>query len=371
MVNTKTFSLEKIQVNIPHQLEVVWGLMRPKNGTSKLKEIIVGSFYSPPKSKKNSKLLDHLISTTHFLLSKYPNAGVVLGGDKNNLNISTLLTGIPRIKQIVTQNTHKNKILDVILTNLHALYGVPVIVPPVPPDDPTCGVPSDHSTPVATPLALDSTRRSHEYTTRWYRPLPDSGIREFGQWICNADWERLPGLDPTSQVFKFEAIMNNKIDGIFPQKSVKISKHYDKPFITAELKKLDRQVKREYQKHQKSNKYKILKKCYDEKFQIAAKSYLEKNVRSLMEDDPGKAYKSLKKMASRPGDCTDESSFSLLSHMDENLTETESIERIADNFSRISQEFPPLSITMLPDEVKVKVLAPTNPQVPSPWGFTT
>ena len=76
-------------------------------------------------------------------------------------------------------------------------------------------------------------------------------------------------------------------------------------------------------------------------------------------------------MASRPGDCNDESSFTLLSHIEENLGQTESIERIVDNFSRISQEFPPLSITMLPDEVKVKVLAPTNPQVPSPWGFTT
>ena len=51
------------------------------------------------------------------------------------------------MKQIVTQNTHKNKILDVIVTNMHALYGVPEIAPPVPPDDPACGVPSDHSTP--------------------------------------------------------------------------------------------------------------------------------------------------------------------------------------------------------------------------------
>ena len=83
---------------IPYNLEVVWGLMRPKKTTSKIKEFIVGSFYSPPHYKKNNQLLDHLISTTHFLLSKYPKAGVVIGGDRNNLNIASLLSGIPRLR---------------------------------------------------------------------------------------------------------------------------------------------------------------------------------------------------------------------------------------------------------------------------------
>ena len=82
VVNTEKFSLEKLEVNIPHKLEVVWGLMRPKKVTSKMREIIICAFYSPPNSKKNSKLLDHMMTTTHFLLAKYPNAGLVLGGDK-------------------------------------------------------------------------------------------------------------------------------------------------------------------------------------------------------------------------------------------------------------------------------------------------
>ena len=42
----------------------------------------------------------------------------------------------------------------------------------------------------------------------------------------------------------------------------------------------------------------------------AAQDYLEKNVRSLKEDDPGKAYSCLKKMGAQPGDCSDEGSFS-------------------------------------------------------------
>ena len=115
-------------------------------------------------------------------------------------------------------------------------------------------------------------------------------------------------------------------------------------------------------KHCKSVKYLRLKKCYDDKFENAAKAYLEKNVRSLKEDDPGKAYRSLKKMAAQHADCSDEGSFTLISHLEDNLTVEESTERIAHHFAQISQEFPPLNLNLLPDSVKVKVQEPTNPE---------
>ena len=61
-----------------------------------------------------------------------------------------------------------------------------------------------------------------------------------------------------------------KVDVIFHTKSVKINPHRDLPFISAELKKLDRQIKREYRKHNKSIKYQNLKKKYDDKFKCAS-----------------------------------------------------------------------------------------------------
>ena len=289
-----------------------------------------------------------MMTTTHLLLAKYPQAGLVLGGDKNNLNISTLLTGIPRLRNIVTKPTHKNKILDVILTNLHSLYDVPIIAPPVPPDNPLQGVPSDHSVPIATPLAMSSVITPREYVTRWYRPLPESGINEFGQWICSEEWQDMQGdLNPTEQVRVFENIVKQKMDVILPQKSVKINPLVDKPYITAELKKLDRKVKREYKKHGKSSKYTRLKHSYDQKLRQAAYAYLAKNVRSLKEDDPGKAYRCLRKMSSQPGDCSEDDSFDLLAHLEDNLTNEESREKIANHFAKISQEYTPLNINLL------------------------
>ena len=132
VVSLKKFSLEKIEVLNPDKVEVVFGLLRPKKTTSNIKEIIIAAFYSPPKSRKNPFPLDHLLSTSLYLLSKYPNAALVLGGDKNNLNISSLLSGIPKLHQIVTKPTHGSKVLDIILTNVASLYCVPIIAPPVP-----------------------------------------------------------------------------------------------------------------------------------------------------------------------------------------------------------------------------------------------
>ena len=362
VVSLQKYSLDKIEINNPDRVEVVWGLMRPRKLPARFKEIIVAAFYSPPKSPKNPLLLDHLVSNSQSLLTKYPNAALVIGGDKNNLNLSPLLCGIPRIRQIVTKSTHKFKILDVILTNMHQLYSVPTIAPPVPPDNPLWGKPSEHSTPIATPLCLDNIYQPKEYVIKVARPLPDSGMREFGQWICTEEWADLPdNVSPTEQVLKFEQLVTDKLNMIFPQKTVRLTVNLDHPFITAELKTLDRQVKRIYRKQNKSDKYWRLKNAFNEKFKIAAAAYLEKNVRSLKEDNPGTAYRNLKKLGAQPGDCsTEEGSFTLLFHLEENLSREESIERIAQHFAQISQEFPPLDYNLLSESVKVKLDKPVH-----------
>ena len=291
------FSLEKLDVLILHNFEICWGLLRPKDApNSTIREIIVVSFYSPPKSRKKNKLLDHILTTIHILLTKYPHAGLIIGGDKNDLDIAPLIAGIPRVQQIVNSPTLNTKILDIILTNLHQLYHVPVVVPPVQPDDPNYGVPSDHSIPVATPLSNSSPIKSMKYETKTFQPMPESGIREFGQWVMNERWEGFPSDDsPCAQVSWFESILTEKMNEIFPKKTVKV-REFDKSFITAELKVLDRRKKREYLKRGRSKKYIELSKKYERKFRKAGEQYLEKNVRNLKEADPSKAYSTLKRM---------------------------------------------------------------------------
>jgi hypothetical protein len=130
---------------------------------------------------------------------------------------------------------------------------------------------------VACPLSASNSQRERDYITKVSRPIPDSGVREFGQWITVEDWTSIPeDISPTEQVIAFEKLVQDKLNTILPQKSVKIFPNYDKPFITSDLKKLDRLVKREYRKHNKSPKYLRLKADFDLKFEQAANSYLEK-----------------------------------------------------------------------------------------------
>ena len=70
----------------------------------------------------------------------------------------------------------------------------------------------------------------------------------------------------------------------------------DKPFITAELKKLDKYVKKKkYKTRGKSDKYVQLKTVYDTKYSEAATRFFRGCVEDMMQEAPRKAYRMLKK----------------------------------------------------------------------------
>ena len=151
IVDQRNFSLEKLNILIPDKLEIVWGLLKPKSKDAKFKKIILCSFYSPPKSRKNLKLTDHIVTTLQMLATQYPECPIILGADKNDMDIRPILGCGLRLRQVVDLKTRGNKILDILIMNYPQLYNSPVIVPPVPCDDPSSGVPSDHSVPVCYP----------------------------------------------------------------------------------------------------------------------------------------------------------------------------------------------------------------------------
>ena len=82
IVNTKNFKVEKIEIQIPHKLEIVWALAKPKNTNAHFKNIILCSFYSPPRSKQRNKLKDHIIGTLQVLTTKYGECAIFCGGPK-------------------------------------------------------------------------------------------------------------------------------------------------------------------------------------------------------------------------------------------------------------------------------------------------
>ena len=88
IVNKEKFKVEKLDIQIPYKLEIMWALIKPKYEAAHFKNIILCSFYSPPRSKFRNKLKDHIVCTLHLLTTKYPGCGIIIGGDKNKMDIS-------------------------------------------------------------------------------------------------------------------------------------------------------------------------------------------------------------------------------------------------------------------------------------------
>ena len=84
----------------------------------------------------------------------------------------------------------------------------------------------------------------------------------------------------------------------------------------------------------------------------------------LKQSDPGKAYATLKRMGAQPGDMLDDGSFTLLNHLEDNLTNKEAVNKIAFHFAKISQEYPPISLDSLPNRVLENLSSKLHGNIP-------
>ena len=343
------FLLARLDVTVPDELEVVWGLVKPKTPSPKFKSIVVCAFYSPPNSRTKSKLIEHIGVNFFKQKALHPNSFFVCGGDKNDLNSKLLLDISPTLHQIVTKPTHKNSTLEIIVTDLGHLYQEPVIRPSVEPDDPNNGVPSDHSIALALPITSSAEPPKRETIFKYIRPFTIEHKSKLADWILHEDWSTLANLKNVSEmVDNFCSLTQSKIEEICPQKRVKITK-FDHEITSASIKQLSRQKNREYLKNRNSAKFKKLKKDLKVKLRSEGAKLIDKQM-NLMSEKGNNWFRFAKKISSRPGDGNSDS-FVLPNHIDSNLTPEQAAEEICSFFSSISQEFKPLDIDTLPERV--------------------
>ena len=259
-------------------------------------------FYSSPDKLKNTQLADYLVSSLHLLASKYPESALILGADRNSMDISPILNCGLKLRQMFESNMRGQKILDILIINTGKYCNSAIIAPPIQPDDPKIGKPNDHSVPICNPRI-----NCHNPPIRIYRIMkysPQSSLQKFGEWITSHSWYIMHDVNnPTELVSLFENIMSDKLNEIFHEKSMKLGSQ-DKPFITAELKNL----------HRKTEKYHELRTKFDNLYKHKAQSYLHKTIDELRNTNPGKMYSVLKLIGSKPGDLDQETCFSLPSH---------------------------------------------------------
>ena len=352
--NSAWYHLKEIKLENPDNLEVTFAVLRPKDVQSPQFVIILCAIYSPPNSRKKSKLIDFISNNYNQLKSsKYPSAYFCLGGDINDLKIDLLLNISPKFRQIVKLPTRGTKILDVIVTDLWEFYQEPIILPPLLPDVIGVGSPSDHSVPFAQKYTDRRILRKPNYIKKAIRPFPDSGILEFGRWIQNKDFtEVIETVSTTEKVEALDHILSSKVNDIFPEKIVKIY-HQDKEWMNSELRILRRQKSREYYKHKKSEKFRDLELKYQKiKFQNTLR-YIQNEIESLKSLNIKDFFRKIKKIGAKTGEAVNET-FTLSNHVEDKLSRIEAAERIAKHFSSISKYFPPINTNYLPQRVKDK-----------------
>ena len=259
----KKFSLVKLHIEIPHSLEVVWDLLRPRRAVGSIKKIILCSFYCPPRSRKKTILIDHISTVLNKLKSDHPNAATIIAGDKNDLDERRILALDPSLVQLVRRPTRKDKILSIVITDLRRFFIEPKVIDPIPVDNLERGVPSDHNGVLVEPLNnLEDTRGTMK-VTKYVRPMPDSSVQQYRQSLGRIDWSvMIDSLSSSEMVNIFQKMTTDLVDIHFPLKKVIISP-YDKPWINEELKALRRRRQRLYRKEGRSPAYLLVKLEFD------------------------------------------------------------------------------------------------------------
>ena len=159
--------------------------------------------------------------------------------------------------------------------NTPHLYQSPIVVPPVPCDVPSAGVPSDHSVPVSAPHTDRHSRPVRIYKTIEYRPLPNEAIKKLGQWITSETFEIINcELPPSEQAQQLQDLLMRKLNEFCPRKTFKLSSQ-DKAWMNADLKMLKRKKMREWVKGGRTEKYKKLAEEFEVKYDAAAAKYLK------------------------------------------------------------------------------------------------
>ena len=347
---SKQFTMTRINLPKEKGLEITAALIKNKNNDKMSKPIIIISVYSSPRSKFKNDLLNFLTLQISKLKTIYPKAAIIIGGDRNSISLDSLENLYPGLHQIVKAPTRKNKILDFICTDLYKLYQVPEILDPLEADDPNKAKPSDHSIPLARPRTNNNQTKGKRIITK--RPMPESKLMEFGSWISTKNWDDIKqheAIDDT--VNKFTKTVQDQIDELFPTKTMKISIN-SKPWFDYRLKCLSNKKKLIFKKEGRSEAYRTAAKQFDNAKKEAIKNHINKTVNTVTKPNTSGLHKVLKKLGTAPGDVI-KNTFSLPVH--KGLSDTEIANDLGQFFSKISQEYKPINLELLPERVVSKL----------------
>ena len=96
--------------------ETKWVTVRPKLLPREFSILLLVAIYHPP-DQAQGPMLSHLRLCLESVLQKHPEAGIILAGDTNHLNLSSICSGF-NLRQIVLCRTRGENTLDKILIQI-------------------------------------------------------------------------------------------------------------------------------------------------------------------------------------------------------------------------------------------------------------
>ena len=215
------YQVSKLNIEVKKPLECLFAIIKPVDPNLKARKLVAVCFYSPPSSKSKTKLVDLISTHISILRTQYSGCGVIICGDRNDLQMQQLLSVDPALKQIVNFPTNKNldKTLDVICTDMFSSYEAAIRLPAIQVDDGKEGVPSDHwGVEVRPRTNLSTTKARPKKKTIMVRRMPDSLVLDFEAQLALKDWSFLAGQSANEMVEHFQAAANRLVNETLPEK---------------------------------------------------------------------------------------------------------------------------------------------------------
>ena len=184
------------------------------------------------------------------------------------------------------------------------------------------------------------------------RPLRDSNMRTFGQWICSEPWDGVFGASSCDTMAQsLEDSLSIKYKEHFPQKSVVIRSN-DKPWINGTIRRLILQRNNAYRSGN-MNAYKPLRNRVIYEIKQAKRNFYAKNVEVLNKMQPGKWHKNIRNLTGHNNKSGDFDLPCLGNTIDEQSN------KLNEHFSSVCCQLPPLRLESLPSYLP----APPPPEI--------
>ena len=274
--------------------ECLWLWLRPPRLPRPLCGIAICDVYHPPglPQDDHQSLKENLSSTIDSLRNRYPNCGIILLGDFNDLETSILSTR-HNLKQVVKAPTRGSSILDLIISNLSKYYQTPQLLPPLGSSDHNIvlwATSSNHTSHCSEPKVI-------KYTTRRF---PQFSIDAFGRWASTRKWfeEAAPDATVDDLASSFTLQLARAIDRFFPPRTSK--RHItDKPWITPEINNLIKDRQKAFHSNN-TPLWRLLKNKVQLEITKKKKSFYRNKVNYLKSSDTRKWWKMVNKMSGKP-----------------------------------------------------------------------